>query len=122
MGKSTHRSFGASNDGLYISTNSNKFYHWYFKDEIEYLKLTPELIEEAVDVLNRSFFINESVCRASEINLPSNPDSIQARKDLSELCRIVAQDGVSLVAKHIPTNRIVSVAFNKVQVRFTYVN
>lgn len=120
MGKSTHRSFGFSNDGLYISMNQNMFYHRYFKDEIEYLKLTPELIEESVSVLNRSFFINESVCKASEINLPSNPDSIQARKDLSELCRIVAKDGVSLVAKHIPTDRIVSVAFNKIQVSFIY--
>ncbi|KAL5274145.1 hypothetical protein ACFFRR_000730 [Megaselia abdita] len=98
MGKSTRRSFGFSNN-----------------DEIEYLKLTPELTEEAVDVLNRSFLINESVCKASEINIPNNPDSIQARKDLSELCRIVARDGVSLVAKHVPSNKIVSVAFNKVQ-------
>lgn len=70
--------------------------------------MTPEDTDEAVEVLSRSFFINESVC--------NNPDSIQARKDLSELCRIVAEDGVSLVAKHIPTNKIVSVAFNKVQV------
>lgn len=89
-----------------------------YSGEIEYVKLTPEDVEEAVDALNISFFVNESVCRASEINIPKNPDSIQARKDLSELCRIVAKDGVSLVAKHIPSNKIVGVAFNKVQVSF----
>lgn len=67
-------------------------------------------------MLYRSFFLNESVSKASEIDLPENPDSIQGRKELAELCRVVAKDGVTVVAKHIPTNKIVSVAFNKVQV------
>lgn len=88
----------------------------FFLGEIEFVKLVPEDLDESIDVLNRSFLLYESVCIGSEINILDNPDAIQARKDLSELCRIVAKDGVSLVAKHVPSNKIISVAFNKVQV------
>lgn len=80
--------------------------------------MTSDLIDEAVNVLHRSFFINEPVCRATEINIPNNPNSMQAKEDLSQLCRIVAQDGVSLIARDISSNKVVSVAFNKVQVSF----
>lgn len=71
-------------------------------------------------MLYRSFFLNESVSKASEIDHPSNPSSIQGRKELAELCRVVAKDGVSVVAKHVPTDRIVCVAFNKVQVSWIF--
>ncbi|XP_060647711.1 uncharacterized protein LOC132785575 [Drosophila nasuta] len=69
-------------------------------------------LEEALDVLNDSFFLNESVCNACEINLPQNA---QARQELRELCRITAQDGVSLLARHVESGRIVAVSFNKIQ-------
>ncbi|XP_017953693.1 uncharacterized protein LOC108649183 [Drosophila navojoa] len=69
-------------------------------------------LEEALNVLNDSFFINESVCNGCEINLPEN---IQARQELRELCRITAQDGVSLIIKHVESGRIVAVSFNKLQ-------
>lgn len=64
-------------------------------------------------VLNSSFFLNESICNATEINLPEN---IQARKELRDLCRQVAQDGCSLVAIEKSTDITVAIAFNKLQV------
>ena len=95
------RSFGFSNDG-----------------EIEYIQLNAHYLDDAVDMLYRSFFLNESVCRASEIDVPNNPDSLQGRNELAELCRVTAQDGVTVVARHVPTDKIVGVAFNKIQVSF----
>ncbi|XP_016991671.1 uncharacterized protein LOC108053496 isoform X1 [Drosophila rhopaloa] len=68
-------------------------------------------IKEAM-VLDSSFFLNESVCIACEINLPENK---QARLELRELCRITALDGVSLLVKEVETGRVVSVSFNKIQ-------
>ncbi|KAL5274129.1 hypothetical protein ACFFRR_000718 [Megaselia abdita] len=99
MASNTYRSFGFSNNG-----------------EIEFIQLTKDYVEDAVDMLYRSFFLNESVSKASEIDLPGNPSSIKGREELAELCRVAAKDGVSVVAKHVPTDKIVSVAFNKVQV------
>ncbi|XP_023177073.1 uncharacterized protein LOC111603635 [Drosophila hydei] len=69
-------------------------------------------LEEALNVLNDSFFVNESVCKGCEINLPENG---QARQELRELCRITAYDGVSLIIKHMKSGRIVAVSFNKLQ-------
>ncbi|XP_017144675.1 uncharacterized protein LOC108157229 [Drosophila miranda] len=69
-------------------------------------------LEEALDVLDGSFFINESVCIACGINLPHNA---QARQELRELCNITAKDGVSLLVKEVATERIVAVSFNKIQ-------
>lgn len=70
-----------------------------------------------LQVLDGSFFLNESVCVACEINLPENR---QARLDLRELCRKTALDGVSLLVKEADTGRVVSVSFNKIQVRFDF--
>ncbi|EDW85196.1 uncharacterized protein Dwil_GK14520 [Drosophila willistoni] len=74
--------------------------------------ITEADLEEALDVLDRSFFINESVCVACEIGLPN---AVQARKELRELCKITAQDGVSLLVKETESGRVVAVAFNKLQ-------
>ncbi|KAH8406934.1 hypothetical protein KR222_000363, partial [Zaprionus bogoriensis] len=63
-------------------------------------------------ILDDSFFINESVCNGCEINLPEGK---QARQELRELSRITAQDGVSLIMRHVESGRIVGVAFNKLQ-------
>ncbi|KAI9579677.1 hypothetical protein GQX74_000465 [Glossina fuscipes] len=49
---------------------------------------------------------------ATEINLPQN---VNARKELRELCRLTAQDGVSLVAIEKCTDTLVGVSFNKIQ-------
>ncbi|KAL5274134.1 hypothetical protein ACFFRR_000721 [Megaselia abdita] len=98
MATNQHRSFGFSNNG-----------------EIEFIRLTIGDVEEAVDFLNRSYFLNESVCKAAQINEKYNTGAIQGRKELEELCRQVSKDGVTIVAKHVATNKIVSVAFNKMQ-------
>lgn len=55
----------------------------------------------------------ESVSIGTEINLPQN---VKARKELRELCRLTAQDGVSLVAIEKCTDTLVGVSFNKIQV------
>ncbi|XP_017057146.1 uncharacterized protein LOC108098595 [Drosophila ficusphila] len=80
--------------------------------QFEVRSVTESDLEEALDVLDRSFFLNESVCIACEINLPENK---QARLELRELCRITALDGVSLLVKEVETGRVVSVSFNKIQ-------
>ncbi|XP_030374706.1 uncharacterized protein LOC115624230 [Scaptodrosophila lebanonensis] len=80
--------------------------------QFEVRSVTLEDLEAALDVLDGSFFLNESVSIACKINLPEN---VQARKELRELCKITAQDGVSLLVRHVPTGRIVAVAFNKIQ-------
>ncbi|KMZ01953.1 uncharacterized protein LOC27209087 [Drosophila simulans] len=80
--------------------------------KFEVRSVTHSDLEEALDVLDGSFFINESVCVACEINLPENR---QARLDLRELCRKTALDGVSLLVKEADTGRVVSVSFNKIQ-------
>ncbi|XP_055611913.1 uncharacterized protein LOC129758436 [Uranotaenia lowii] len=66
--------------------------------------------DQSMDVLRKSCFLNEMVCIGSEVNL-----DLQAQKDLEQLCLDVARSGVSLIARHISTDRIVSVAFNVLQ-------
>ncbi|XP_017005849.2 uncharacterized protein [Drosophila takahashii] len=80
--------------------------------KFEVRSVTQSDLDEALDVLDGSFCVNESVCIACQINLPENH---QARLDLRELCRITALDGVSLLVKEVATNRVVSVSFNKIQ-------
>ncbi|KAH8288715.1 hypothetical protein KR054_008356 [Drosophila jambulina] len=87
-----------------LSLNSGKF---------EVRSVTEADLEEALDVLDNSFFLNESVCNACEINLPENA---QARRELRELSKITALDGVSLLVKEVESDRVVAVAFNKIQV------
>lgn len=57
--------------------------------------------------------MSESICIGTEIN---KPESTEARAELTHLCREVAKDGVSLLAREVATNRIVGVSFNKLQV------
>ncbi|KAH8369185.1 hypothetical protein KR009_003626 [Drosophila setifemur] len=80
--------------------------------KFEVRSVTQSDLEEALDVLDGSFFLNESVCQACEINLP---ESVQARQELRELCKITASDGVSLLVKEVESGRVVAVSFNKIQ-------
>lgn len=64
-------------------------------------------------VLYQSFYMYESVCVGTEIN---KPESEQARAELTNLCREVVKDGVTLLAREVATNRIVGVSFNALQV------
>ncbi|EDW68172.1 uncharacterized protein [Drosophila virilis] len=95
-----------------MRAQNGKLWSTLHEGKYEVCSLAREDLEEALNVLDDSFFINESVCIACEINLPQNT---QARQELRELCRITAQDGVSLIMRHVESCRIVAVSFNKLQ-------
>lgn len=63
--------------------------------------------------LRRGFLDHECVCTGTKIN---KPESTAARLDLELLCKEVVKDGVSLIARHISSNEIVAVSFNKIQI------
>ncbi|XP_076384091.1 uncharacterized protein LOC143261749 [Megalopta genalis] len=56
--------------------------------EIEFESLTEDTLEGALQVIRKSFFPNESICKA--VNLISAPCSVRA---LEELCVEIAKDG-----------------------------
>ncbi|KAG4067513.1 hypothetical protein HA402_005285 [Bradysia odoriphaga] len=61
-----------------------------------------------------SFYDNASVCTGLEINLPENRE---ARGELTSLCKFMAKDGMSLVARDVQLDKIIGVAFNKIQIK-----
>uniref|UniRef100_A0A1Y1MTN5 Uncharacterized protein n=1 Tax=Photinus pyralis TaxID=7054 RepID=A0A1Y1MTN5_PHOPY len=79
---------------------------------LEYLPVTATNLEGAIDVIRKSFFIDEAVCKAVEVS--TNPE---AAKELEELCYANAKDGVSLLAVERSTGRAVGALFNKLQVK-----
>ena len=80
------------------------------ENEIEILSYDESTEKEALDVIMNSFFQHENVSVATGVK-----NCKQAQEDLSQLCVDVAKYGVSLVAKHTPSNRIVGVSFNALQ-------
>lgn len=60
-----------------------------------------------------SFYDNASICMGLEINLPQN---VEVRQELTSLCKVMAQDGVSLMARDVQLDKIIGIAFNKIQV------
>lgn len=44
------------------------------------------------------------------------PESSQARDELASLCKVMAEDGVSLMARDVEHNKIIGVTFSKIQV------
>ena len=82
------------------------------KDEtVDFESLTNDTLEGALDVIRKSFFIYENVCRG--VDLLSEPG---ASKELEELCLKTAKDGVSVVAVDVDSGEVIGVAFNKIQV------
>ncbi|XP_062565868.1 uncharacterized protein LOC134228101 [Armigeres subalbatus] len=79
-------------------------------DEVEIIFYDEEYREQSMDVLRKSFFLNECVCIGSEVNL-----DLQAQVDLEQLCLDVGRSGTSLIARHVPSNKIVGVSFNVLQ-------
>ncbi|KFB35836.1 AGAP001449-PA-like protein [Anopheles sinensis] len=79
-------------------------------NDIEILRYEDRYREPSMEVLRKSFFVNENVCIGTEVNR-----SPQAQKDLEQLCLEVAIGGVSLIARHKPTGTIVGVSFNVLQ-------
>ncbi|XP_076384070.1 uncharacterized protein LOC117226746 [Megalopta genalis] len=69
--------------------------------EIEFESLTENTLEGALEVIRKSFFPNESICKG--INLLSDPCSVKA---LEEVCLAVTRDGVSLVAIEVKTQKV----------------
>ncbi|XP_076380281.1 uncharacterized protein LOC143259931 [Megalopta genalis] len=79
--------------------------------EIEFESLTENTLEGALEVIWKSFFTNESICKV--VNLISAPCSVRA---LLELCVEIARDGVSIVAIDAKTGEVVGVVLNKIKI------
>ncbi|XP_053681296.1 uncharacterized protein LOC128732149 [Anopheles nili] len=79
-------------------------------ETIEILRYDDRYREQSMEVLRKSFFPNEMVCIGAEVDLTP-----QAQEDLEQLCLEVAEGGVSVIAKHVPTGTIVGVSFNVLQ-------
>ncbi|KAF3422172.1 hypothetical protein E2986_03237 [Frieseomelitta varia] len=78
---------------------------------VEFESLTKNTFEGALEVIRKSFFVYENVCRG--VNLLSEPG---ASEELEELCLETAKDGVSIVALNVSNGEVIGVAFNKIQV------
>ncbi|XP_054016223.1 uncharacterized protein LOC128896783 isoform X1 [Hylaeus anthracinus] len=91
---SSYRPWGSTEDGA-----------------IEFESLTEDTLEGALNVIRKSFFVLENVCKG--VSLTSEPG---APEELEELCVDAAKDGVSVVAIEVATGEVVGVAFNKIQV------
>ncbi|XP_033327514.1 arylalkylamine N-acetyltransferase 1 isoform X2 [Megalopta genalis] len=79
---------------------------------IEFESLTDETLEGALEVIRKSFFIYENVCKG--VALMSEPG---AAEELEELCLDAAKDGVSVVAIDVKSREVIGVAFNKIQIQ-----
>ncbi|KAK9294948.1 hypothetical protein QLX08_010590 [Tetragonisca angustula] len=79
-------------------------------ETVDFESLTNDTLEGALDVIRKSFFINENVCKG--VDLLSEPG---ASKELEELCLEAAKDGVSVVAVDVNSGEVIGVAFNKIQ-------
>ncbi|KAL2726713.1 uncharacterized protein V1478_006991 [Vespula squamosa] len=91
---SSYRLWGSTDDGA-----------------IEFESLTNDTLSGALDVIRKSFFIGENVCKGVE--LITEPG---AADELIELCLNAAKDGVSVVAIDVKTGEVVGALFNKIQV------
>lgn len=64
-----------------------------------------------MDVLRKSFFVDEKVSIAVELY-----KNDAAKNELEELCLRAAEDGLSIIALDTSIDKVVGVAFNKLQV------
>lgn len=72
--------------------------------------MTGDTFEGALNVIRKSFFVYENVCKAVDLLSESG-----ASKELEELCVDAAKDGVSVVAVDTNSKKVIGVAFNKIQ-------
>lgn len=86
---------------------------WAFSPDgnIIYQQITKKYLQEALDLMQNSFFLHENVCTSME--LYKNPEAII---ELVELAEAAAEDGVSLVAIDRKNNKVAGALFNKLQV------
>ncbi|KAH1013959.1 hypothetical protein HUJ04_002873 [Dendroctonus ponderosae] len=78
---------------------------------IEYLQITEGLLQESLEAMHRSFYINENVCVA--LGLPDRPECFP---EMDKLVTWVAEDGISIAAVDKATGKVAGVAFNKLHV------
>ncbi|KAF5294160.1 hypothetical protein FQR65_LT10871 [Abscondita terminalis] len=81
-------------------------------DLFEYKFITSETLENGLEVMRKSFFVDEKACIA--VKLQRDPD---AAKELEALCVRAASDGISLIAIDKKTKQVAGVCFNKLQVK-----
>lgn len=74
--------------------------------------MTGDTFEGALNVIRKSFFVYENVCKAVDLLSESG-----ASKELEELCVDAAKDGVSVIAVDTNSKKVIGVAFNKIQVK-----
>ncbi|XP_066156145.1 uncharacterized protein [Euwallacea fornicatus] len=77
---------------------------------IEYLRLQKGLLEEAIKVMQESFYVNENVCVA--LGLPHQPESFG---EMDLMLKWAAKDGISIAAIDKETGKVVGASFNKFQ-------
>ncbi|GAB0094824.1 uncharacterized protein DMENIID0001_101500 [Sergentomyia squamirostris] len=71
-------------------------------------------LEGTLKAYQEGFVQGENVFRACGV---PNPGAVQARKDLEDFSLANLKDGISLVARHLPSNKIVGFSINKLQSR-----
>ncbi|KAF5294161.1 hypothetical protein FQR65_LT10872 [Abscondita terminalis] len=81
-------------------------------DLFEYIPITSKTLENGLEVIRKSFFVDENACIA--VNLQREPN---AAIELEELCVRTALDGISVIAIDRKTGQVVGVSFNKLQVK-----
>ncbi|CAH1958146.1 unnamed protein product [Acanthoscelides obtectus] len=86
---------------------------WATCGEFEYIQLPQQHLQDALEVLNLGFYPFESVCRV--LGIAKVPEAVA---DLNRLSACVSEDEVSIIAMERKTNRVVGVAFNKLQFFF----
>lgn len=79
--------------------------------DIEYKLLTEDKYDEAV-TLHRDSMKRE--CLAIAQNIFEEPEAV---REMQSICREVAKDNCSIVAIHVPTDRVVGVCFNKLHTK-----
>ncbi|XP_072390409.1 uncharacterized protein [Diabrotica undecimpunctata] len=78
---------------------------------IEYISLTSEYLEDALDVLRQSFYRYEAGCFAVGLS-----EDLEAMAEMDSYMIDVAKGGISVVAVEKATNIVCGVAFNKIQI------
>ncbi|KAJ3657149.1 hypothetical protein Zmor_016174 [Zophobas morio] len=85
---------------------------WTINDNVHCQLLTSAYLEEALRFIETAFYPHENICKTMEIT--KDPEALV---ELRELTTSAAKDGVTLIAVDKRSNKIVGVAFNKIQVR-----
>ncbi|KAI4465525.1 n-acetyltransferase-related [Holotrichia oblita] len=81
-------------------------------ENYRYEILSQNTLQGGLDVMRKSFFLDEKVCIAVELH--KHPNAID---ELEELCVRAANDGVSVVAVEKKSGLVAGASFNKLQVK-----